>query len=496
MQSKKAIIIGSGVAGLASAVRLAVQGFEVEVYEKNNYPGGKLHAFEQDGFRFDAGPSLFTQPQNLEELFMFAGESIETYFKYHSVPIACKYFYEDGTTVNAYTDSAAFSKEIAEKLGEAPGAVETYLSGSAKIYDSIGSIFLQHSLQKRKTWFNPRIRKAIAHTRWSHIFNSLHQFNQQQFNSPKTIQLFDRFATYNGSNPYQAPGMLSLIPHLEMNQGTFYPEGGMASITAALYELAQKKGAKFFFNKPVQRIIHHEGKVKGVVVDDRNIEADVVVSNVDAYLTYKHLLLEERQSKKIARQERSSSAVVFYWGLNKSFPQLQLHNIFFSNDYKKEFDSIFTDGQLPVDPTVYVNITSKMEAGLAPAGKENWFVMINAPVNMGQDWRSNKQLLRGIVTEKLGRALGENVNDLIVSEQTLDPVLIGQQTACYKGALYGTSSNSKWAAFLRPANFSKHIKGMYLCGGTVHPGGGIPLCLKSAKIVSELIAADLKKWRH
>ena len=193
------------------------------------------------------------------------------------------------------------------------------------------------------------------------------------------------------------------------------------------------------------------------------------------------------QAKKILRQERSSSAVIFYWGISKSFSQLELHNIFFSNNYKTEFDNIFNYRKMIDDPTVYINITSKMENTQAPAGAENWFVMVNAPANTGQDWEQLKIVLRKNVISKLSRILGENIEPFIVTEHTLDPLLIQEQTASYMGSLYGTSSNSKLAAFLRQANFSNTIKGLYFCGGSVHPGGGIPLCLKSAKIVSELV---------
>ena len=496
MHSKKAIVIGSGIAGMATATRLAVQGFEVSVYEKNAYPGGKLSAFEKDGFLFDAGPSLFTQPENIEELFTLAGEPIEKYFSYQPVDIACKYFYEDGKTVNAYTDASLLSKELEEQMGEAPGAVANYLKQSEKLYNATGSIFVNHSLHKRNTWLSKSIGRALSTVKPAYLFQSLNQYNEKQFRSAGTVQLFNRYATYNGSNPYKAPAMLSLIPHLELNQGTYYPAGGMISITNALYQLAIAKGVQFHFNAPVQRIIHHEGKLRGVVVNDENISCDIAVSNGDVYLTCKHLLLDEKKASKILKQERSSSAVIFYWGMNKQFPGLQLHNIFFGKDYKKEFEDIFINRQLPSDPTVYVNITAKMEQGQAPEGKENWFVMVNAPANTGQDWESNKQILRGIVTGKLSRLLGEDIAAQIVTEETLDPVMIEQRTSSYGGSLYGTSSNSKWAAFLRHPNFTGSVKGLYFCGGSVHPGGGIPLCLKSAAIVSRLVATDIKKQRH
>ena len=492
MHTKKAIIIGSGGGGMAAAIRMAVQGFEVAVYEKNADPGGKIAAFEKDAFHFDAGPSLFTQPQNIEELFSLAQEPIHEYFSYQPLPVACKYFYENGKIVQAYTNTDKFGQELKEQLNEAPEKVLAYLKESEKLFDNIGTVFLNNSLHKRKTWFNKRIGRALSATRFGYLFNTLNHHNSKHFSSPEAVQLFNRFATYNGSNPYKAPAMLSLIPHLEQNLGTFYPKGGMVSITNALYNLAIKKGVRFFFNSPVQRIIQHKAVAKGVVVSNENIMAEVVISNVDVYFTYKNLLGNYSQAKKILRQERSSSAIIFYWGINKSFPQLQLHNIFFSSGYKTEFDTIFTHKKISSDPTVYINITSKIESSMCPEGKENWFVMVNVPANTGQNWNQLKVNLRSDILSKLSRMLGENIAPLIVTEHTLDPVQIEEQTDSYMGSLYGTSSNSKLAAFFRHANYSDTIRGLYFCGGSVHPGGGIPLCLKSAKIVSELIAGDYK----
>lgn len=496
MHTKKAIIIGSGVAGMATAIRLAVQGFEVDVYEVNSYPGGKLSAFEKDGFYFDAGPSLFTQPKNIEELFELAEEPIEKYFTYKPIDIACKYFYENGKVINAFTNADQFAEELFNELKEPKEKVKRYLNRSEKTYQDIGTVFTDNSLHKKRTWLNKRIGKALASVKYPYLFKSLDNYNRKQFSSPEAVQLFNRFATYNGSNPYKAPAMLSLIPHLEQNEGVFYPKGGMISITNALFNLAKNKGVQFHFGTPVQRIINHEGKVKGVVVNDKNIDADIVVSNADIYFTYKNLLADQSKAKKILKQDRSSSAIIFYWGMNKQFPQLQLHNIFFSSNYQNEFKNIFDRKNLSADPTIYVNITSKMEKGQAPAGKENWFVMVNAPANQGQDWEKLKADLKGNVISKLNRLLGEDIESTIETEHTLDPISIEQQTSSFMGALYGTSSNSKFAAFLRHANFTSAIQGLYFCGGSVHPGGGIPLCLKSAKIVSELISKDIKKHRH
>ncbi len=216
--------------------------------------------------------------------------------------------------------------------------------------------------------------------------------------------------------------------------------------------------------------------------------ADVVVSNADVYFTYKNLLQDEVKSKRILKQERSSSALIFYWGMRKSFPQLGLHNIFFSNNYKTEFKHLFRAKNFAADLTVYINVTAKMEATQAPPGCENWFVMINAPSMAGQDWPAMQQQVRRQVIEKLNRMLQTDIKSLIQTETILTPPQIEEVTASYAGSLYGTSSNSRLAAFWRHPNFSRQIKGLYFAGGSVHPGGGIPLCLRSAKMVSQMVS--------
>lgn len=491
-----AIVIGSGVAGMAAAIRLAVQGYSVDVYEQSDQPGGKLGQFETKGYHFDTGPSLFTQPANIEELFALAGETIADYFHYRKMDHSCHYFYEDGTMIRAAADTDVFAAELQQKTGEPAHHLKHYLSASGKLYEGVANVFLNHSLHKRKSLFKAGIGKAMKTVRIPHLMKSMHQVNQQSFQNEKVVQLFNRYATYNGSNPYKAPGMLSLIPHLEHNEGTFYPEGGMISITKALYQLALKKGVIFHFKQPVERIIRHNNKAIGVVVAGKNKLSDIVVSNVDVYFTYLRLLNDPEKAKKILKQERSSSALIFYWGINRSFEQLGLHNIFFSNQYQEEFDHLFRLKKAYNDPTVYINITSKCEPGKqAPDGKENWFVMVNAPANVGQDWSQLKTVYRKAVIDKLNRILQTDIESLIETEDILDPVLIETKTGSYQGSLYGTSSNSRMAAFLRHPNFSRQIEGLYFVGGSVHPGGGIPLCLKSAKIMSDIVLDDTRKRR-
>ena len=487
MKNNKAVIIGCGIAGLSGAIRLKAGGIDVDVYEMNSYPGGKLTAFSKQGYRFDMGPSLFTMPQFMEELFDIAGKNIYDYFEYKKKDIVCNYFFEDGTRFQAKADQEEFAKVAEETFDVSKNAIFQYFTESKKKYDLTAPIFLEKSLHKINTYLSLGTTKAILMMRDLHVNTSLHKYNTSKFSDNRLVQLFDRYATYNGSDPYKTPGIMSMIPHLEQYYGTYFPKGGMHSITMSLFKLAKDIGVKFHFNSRVEKILVKGRKAVGVKVADGEKYANYVISNSDAVPTYRNLLKEQKAPEKVLKQQRSSSALIFYWGIRSKFPELDLHNIFFSKNYKNEFDMIFKKKNVTEDPTVYINITAKEEIRDAPKGCENWFVMINTPSNQDQDWEEIISRSRINITEKLSKYLGKDISSLIEYEYVLDPRTIESNTMSYQGALYGAASNNKFAAFMRHPNFTQKIKNLYFCGGSVHPGGGIPLCLLSGKIVSELI---------
>lgn len=484
----KALIIGAGIAGIATAIRLSVKGYAVEVFEANDYPGGKLTQIKQDGFRFDAGPSLLTMPQYVNELFQLAGKEPSQFFDYQKLDIICKYFYEDGSLITAYADEKKFINEVDKLTGEG-NALRQYIKKSGRIYELTDHVFLQRSLDQLKSFLNWKAIKSLLKFGEIDSLRTMHEANSQFFRDKRLQQYADRYATYNGSDPYQAPATLNVIPHLEQHFGAYFPKGGMYQITNCLVELAESLGVEFNYRSKVDEIVLKDKKAIGIKVNGEAINADILVSNMDVWFTYHKLLGQYPQyhPQKVLGQERSSSALIFYWGIRKRFPELDLHNIFFSDDYKAEFDHIWQKQTIYYDPTVYINITSKFKPDDAPPGCENWFVMINVPSNKGQNWEQLIAEARVNILKKLSRILKVDVAELIISESILDPRSIESRTSSYQGAIYGISSNNRYAAFLRHSNRSPQIKKLYFCGGSVHPGGGIPLCLLSAKIVSELI---------
>lgn len=489
---EKAIIIGAGIAGLAAAIRLKSQGFSVTVFESNSYVGGKLTAFSESGYRFDMGPSLFTMPHFVENLFKTANKDITPYFSYKKNDVVCNYFYEDGTRFSALSDIEQFAKNASNTFDVKKKQILNYFKKSKKKYDLTASLFLEKSLHKLDTYLSLQTVKSIVQINSLDINTTLHDYNSNVFQDPRLVQFFDRFATYNGSSPYQTTGIMSMIPHLEQHYGTFFPKGGMHSITQSIYKLAKDIGVEFKLNTQVDEIIVEEKKVKGIIADGKKYDAEIVVSNADVDPTYRKLLRKFKAPEKTLKQERSSSALIFYWGIKKEFPELDLHNIFFSKDYKKEFSTIFDEKNVCEDPTVYINITSKEEPNDAPKGSENWFVMVNVPSNSGQNWDAIIERTKQNVLSKLSKILQVDLEDYIEFESILDPRKIESNTQSFQGALYGASSNNKYAAFLRHPNFSQKIKNLYFCGGSVHPGGGIPLCLLSGKIVADLVSKSKK----
>ena len=483
----RAIVIGAGIGGIAAAIRTAKLGYEVTVFESSNGPGGKLSSFEQDGYRFDRGPSLFTMPHYVDQLFELCGENPADHFQYTREEVVCRYFWDEGQRLIAYADPDQFSKEAAAIFSVESDLVRKALAASERKYSASGKTFLEKPLHKASTWLSKDVISAMTNLGDMDLNSTMHEVNTSQLKHPKLVQLFDRFATYNGSNPYQAPGILTVIPTFEHLIGTFLPKGGMYDITSSLVALAERQGVKFQYNSPVKGVEYSNDFVTGVTLQDgTKTAADLIVNNADVHFFYQNLMPEARPPTRTLAQERSTSAVIFYWGVKGDYDELGLHNIFFSNDYKTEFEALQA-GTIAEDFTVYVNVTSKQIEGESPSGNENWFVMVNAPYDRDQDWEKELDRIRTHTIAKLSKIMSRDLASSIETERTWTPPGIQADTGSYLGALYGTSSNSRFAAFFRHRNESKQFKNLYFVGGSVHPGGGVPLALLSAKIAAELM---------
>jgi len=485
MNQRKAIVIGAGIAGIASAIRLARKGYKVTVFEKNSYPGGKMSEFRAGGFRFDTGPSLFTLPELADELFVLCGRNPRDYFTYSGLENSCKYFYADGTVVVAYTDRGRFAAELEEKCGEPAANTIGFLDKCRELYELTANVFIFSPFSRLSNLMTDDSKRVARNFRKLNAFNTMHGVISAHFADARVRQLFDRYSTYNGSNPYKAPGTMNVIAHLEHNLGAWFPDRGMYSVVEALVRLAEEMGVEFQFNNYVRLVLADGKRIAGVTAGEYYYRADVFVSDSDIVPFY-NKLLNMKVPLWYSASDRSSSALIFYWGIGGTFPALDLHNIFFSRDYPEEFRCI-ARGTVSNDPTVYVFISSKRVQGDSPEGCENWFVMINVPENRGQDWDGIVSRARSDILARLLRETGRDIGSLIKVERVLDPRGIEEKTVSYRGSLYGSSSNSKFSAFRRHPNQRSRFENLFFTGGSVHPGGGIPLCLASAGIVAGLV---------
>ncbi len=480
-------IIGAGIAGLATSIRLASRGHHVTVFEQSDKPGGKLNSFQWEGFRWDTGPSLFTLPDLVEELYVLAGEEMKTSIRYQKLDVIARYFFEDGNVINAFGDPDLFMEEVENVFGEPAQRIQEHLERSKKIYELTSDIFIFNSFLHTGTFISQNFMKLLLQRRKLDSMITMHDVNVKRFESKQLIQLFDHYATRNGSDPYRAPGTLNVVSHLEHNLGVYFPEKGMYTLASGLKELADKMGVVFHFNQPVEKVVMDKKETRGVVVAGGIYPSDVVVSDIDVFYLYRDLLEDVSFPVKQFKKERSTSAIIFYWAMDRDFPQLDLHNILFSANYREEFRVLSHKREVFEDPTVTLFISSKKVWNDAPEGKENWYVMVNVPENLGQDWDAIVAKTRKNIIDKIDRILGVKIEPLILKEFVTDPRSIETDTLSHRGALYGNSSNGRLAVFSRHPNFIRKYKGLYFVGGSVHPGGGIPLCLASAKIVDQHI---------
>ncbi|HNW60187.1 MAG TPA: phytoene desaturase family protein, partial [bacterium] len=463
-------------------------GYSVDLFEQTGQLGGKMNQVHLEGFRFDTGPSLLTMPFVLEELFADAGFRRREFLEFVPVEPMCRYFFADGSRLDASSDAAAMEQAITLLSERDKGHFERFLAYSRRIYDLTAEVFLFTPIHEWKKLLNRRHLAALGALPSIDALRTVHRGVQRFFHDDRIVQLFDRYATYNGSNPYRAPATLNIIPYVEYGFGAFYIRGGMYRLVVALQQLATILGVRIHTGQPVEEIVTQQGRVAGVRVGGRLLRTDRVLCNADVVTAFNRLLPGfAGERRKLNRLEPSLSGMIFLWGVNKRHPELAHHTIFFSADYRREFSQIFGELRAPEDPTVYVAITSRADAADAPAGGENWFVLVNMPYLRPDAAEPDVAGVRRSVLARLQRA-GLDPSAAIVCEEVITPRDLLDRYGSNGGSIYGISSNSRAMAFRRPANRSRAVPGLFFAGGSSHPGGGIPLVLLSGRMAAGLIA--------
>jgi phytoene desaturase len=490
-ESLPVLVVGAGIGGLSAAIRLASAGRRVLVLEQNEQVGGKMGERVEGGFRWDTGPSVITMRHVLEGLFAGADRRMDDYLTLLPVEPLTRYFFPDDMRLDATRDLARMAEQIAAFEPRDVEGYLAYLSYAAQLHRITGPAFIYGPPPSLASM------RSVAPTdilRFDPL-RTMQSAIERYVYSPQMRQLLGRFATYVGASPYKAPATLNVIAHVEMTGGVWYPRGGIYAIARAFEKLAHDVGVEIRTSCRVVQITVEGKKVTGVVLDNgERVAARSVIANVDVATTYAKLLppgsVPGSKVQSLTRREPSCSGFVLLLGVQGQHEQLAHHNILFSGDYRREFEDIFRRG-LPSDqPTIYAAITSKTDPDHAPQDCENWFVLVNVPaLSKGFDWENQVGSYRDRVLDQL-RQRGFDLAGKIRVEQILTPVDLERLTGAHRGALYGASSNDMLAAFRRPHNRCPDLDGLYFCGGTTHPGGGVPMVTLSGKVAAELVLKD------
>ena len=489
---KPIVIVGAGIGGLSAAIRLAAHGLRVAIYEQNNHIGGKMGEAEVEGFRFDTGPSVITMRPVFEDLFAAAGRRLSDYLTLLPVDPLTRYFYPDGTRLDVTRDLSGLLPQIEALSPRDVDGYLRYLAHAARIQRLTSEVFISGPPPSLRSFTGVSPFDALRIDPLRTMAGSIRSFVRD----PRLRQLLGRFATYVGASPYLAPATLNVIAAVELAGGVWYPQGGIYAVARAYERLARELGVEIHPGTRVERIEVRGGRVSGVgTAAGEFVAAERVIANVDVATVYSRLLppgtLPPGLVARTLSRPRSCSGFLLLLGLDRQHPDLAHHNIFFSRDYRREFDDIFRREIMPGEPTVYVAITSKTDPAHAPPGCENWFVMANAPaLGPAWDWNARAAAYRERVLNVLAE-FGHDVRPAIRCERMLTPVDIEHQTGAYRGALYGASSNERLAAFLRPHNRSRRVPGLYFAGGTTHPGGGVPMVTLSGAVAAGMVLEDL-----
>jgi phytoene desaturase len=489
------IIIGAGIGGMNAAMQLAAKGYSVTVLEKRAEPGGKMRRIHYGDCTFDAGPSLITMPFILREAFAQTGAKLEDYIELLSIDPICHYRWLDGTSYECYADPFKRNDHTEKVFGrKSMQEMNAYLANAGKVYHATKDVFLFNPFDGFKEFFKSKnlpLLPALPSLKFSSKF---HAFNASYFSNPKLIQLFDRFATYNGSSPFLAPATLMVIPFIEFEYGGWYPKGGIYAIAEAFHKRCIELGVRFEFNADVEEIITQKNIATGVKTKDGAIhEASHIISNTDVYHANHDLL--KKKSEKIP--QLSTSGFVMLLPMKKNPFAMGHHTVMFSDAYEQEFTSIFKKHAAPDEMTVYISVSSKTDSTQASENLENWFVLVNTPpTSKPQEWNNEeKQRYASTVLTMMERFL-PNMQSYI-SEQPfiITPDDFASEFHATGGSLYGSSSNSMFSAFLRPQNKDPKFRNLYHCGGSAHPGGGIPLVVLSGNFAAQAVIEDSHKSR-
>jgi len=492
MKKQTALVIGAGIGGIATAARLAKNGYDVTVLEKEETPGGRSGQIIRDGHRFDIGPTLFLMPEVWEETFTALGEKMSDHLELQRIDPTYKVHFDDGLQLELTSDIGAMQTQLEKVEKTAFTGFLNYIAEGSKHYKMSIEKFVGRNFYNIFEYFSLRNLPLLFQLKAlkKHHANVSKYFKDERLKAAFTFQNM-----YLGLSPYDAPATYSLLQYTELAEGVWYPSGGMYAGIQALVKIAEKLGVKFIYNAPVKKMKEEKGRIKSVITEDgREFTADIFIGNADLPYIYKELLPKNREAQKLENKLYTCSTIMFYWGVDKEYPQIGHHNVFLGGDYKASFDQIFNDHTLPDVPSFYVHAPSRTDKAAAPNGQDTLYVLV--PVGhldalSEQDWGALVDRARETVFKRLAREMDvDDLEEHIKFEIVYQPNVWKERFNLEKGAAFGLSHNFWQVGYLRPQNRHKQYRNLYFAGASTHPGTGLPIVLLSARLTTERILKE------
>jgi phytoene desaturase len=491
--TKSTIIIGAGLGGIALAARLARNGYSVTVVEKNAGPGGRCGQLICDGHRFDTGPTLFLMPEVFEETYSALGETMSAHLDLKRVDPTYRIKFEDGLELTLTADINRMQDQLEAIEPGSFGGFLAYMNEGHRHYKVSLEKFVGRNFFNLAEYFSPANLPLIFQLK---ALTKHYKNVGKYFRDPRLKAAFTFQNMYLGLSPYDAPATYSLLQYTELADGVWFPRGGMFRVIESLVSIAEANGVEFLYNSPVEAIEVNAERATGIRLENGSLlPADTIIANADLPYVYKKLLPNETLTGKLEDKKYTCSAITFYWGTDKQYPELGAHNVFLANDYRASFDRIFEDLSLPEKPSFYVHAPSRIDPAAAPAGQDTLMVLV--PVghlnsNGSQDWEGLKNRARSTVLERLREVGVVDLADHIKFEESYAPLEWRDLYNLEKGSAFGLSHNFMQVGYLRPQNRHNRYRNLYFVGSSTHPGTGLPIVLLSARLTSERILQENK----
>ncbi len=488
-----ALIIGAGIGGITTAARLARDGYQVTVLEKNTTPGGRCDQMVRDGHRFDIGPTLFLMPEVFAETYAALGERMEDHLDLRRVDPTYRVAFDDNTQIALTSDLNVMQTQLEAIEPGSFGGLLRYLAEGEQNYHGSLDHFVGRNFYSLLDYFSPRnlpllfkLKALLKH--YDHIGS--------YFRHPYLKAAFTFQDMYMGLSPYDALATYSLIQYTELADGVWFPAGGMYRIIESLVEIAERQGVRFVYNAPVKKIEVQGNRAQGVrLMNGALLEADVVIANADLPYVYQNLLSDQADADRMEHLKYTCSAIMFYWGLDQVYPQLDTHNVFLAGDYQTSFDSIFKDKSLPDTPSFYVHAPARIDPSAAPDGQDTLMVLVpsgHLDAASAQDWEALKARARAGVLHRLAAMGITDLESHLKFEVSLTPRQWQSRYNLAKGSAFGLSHNFMQVGYLRPHNRHPHYRNLYFVGSSTHPGSGLPMALLSGRLTTERIRKEIR----